>query len=49
MPFPYGLQRVTLDDPLVDDDLTHLDALDHLHDGYLQAVYRQECQREEAC
>ncbi len=33
MPFPYGLQRVTLDDPLVDDDLTHLDALDHLQDG----------------
>ena len=33
MPFPYGLQRVTLDDPLVDDDLAHLDALDHLQDG----------------
>ena len=33
MPFSYGLQRVTLDDPLVDDDLTHLDALDHLQDG----------------
>lgn len=33
MPFSYRLQRVTLDDPLVDDDLAHLDALDHLQDG----------------
>ena len=33
MPFPYWLQRVTLDDPLVDNDLAHLDALDHLQDG----------------
>lgn len=33
MPFSYGLQRVTLDNPLVDDDLAHLDALDHLQDG----------------
>lgn len=33
MPFPYGLQRVTLDDPLVDNDLADLDALDHLQDG----------------
>ena len=33
MPFPYGLQRVTLHNPLVDDDLAHLDTLDHLQDG----------------
>ena len=33
MPFSYGLQRVTLDDPLVDDDLANLDALDHLQNG----------------
>ena len=33
MPFSYGLQRVTLDDPLVDNDLANLDALDHLQDG----------------
>lgn len=33
MPFSYGLQRVTLDDPLVDNDLADLDALDHLQDG----------------
>lgn len=33
MPFSYILERVTLDDPLVDNDLTHLDALDHLQDG----------------
>ena len=33
MPFPYGLQRVTLDDPLVDNDLTHLNPFNHLQDG----------------
>lgn len=33
MPFPYTLERVTLDDPLVDNDLANLDALDHLQDG----------------
>lgn len=33
MPFSDTLEGVTLDDPLVDDDLAHLDALDHLQDG----------------
>ena len=33
MPFSDTLEGVTLDDPLVDNDLAHLDALDHLQDG----------------
>ena len=33
MPFPYWLQRVTLDDAPIDGDLADLDALDHLQDG----------------
>ena len=33
MPFSDTLEGVTLDHTLVDNDLTHLDALDHLQDG----------------
>ena len=33
MPFSNTLEGVTLDDPLVDDNLANLDALDHLQDG----------------
>ena len=33
MPFSDTLEGVTLDDPLVDDDLANLDTFDHLQDG----------------